>query len=197
MLRLLTATVLLAAVPSGTAGARQTNAERMSELAVRCVAPRAEGLDAIRLDGPSRLPFVRSAVVASWTAGGVTVYDAARADSAGVADVHLDVESAGVTYGRAGGDRIARTVSLALLVRVVEPDGRIRSDAACRDTLTDEVSRDALASLGNPAYPETIGQGPPAGWFRRILQPAVVTAATAVGVFLFFSLRSRRSDDGG
>jgi hypothetical protein len=193
VIRLPIALVLVAAVPARDAGAQTTNAERMSALAVRCVAERTAGADTVAVTGPERLPFIRSAVVAAWQASGVTVYEG---DAPGTA-VRLEVEDAGVRYDRADGGMIARSVHLDLMVRVTAPDGLILADDTCRGSESDLVERRAIESLGSPAWPETVAEEPPHGWLRRMLQPVVVTAATAAGVFLFFSLRSRRADDGG
>lgn len=196
MIRLPIALVLVAAVPARDAGAQATNAERMSALAVRCVAERTAGADTVAVTGPERLPFIRSAVVATWQASGVTVYEGDAEGAPGKA-VHLEVEDAGVRYDRADGGMIARSVHLDLMVRVAAPDGLILADDTCRGSESDLVERRAIESLGSPAWPETLAEEPAHGWLRRILQPVVITAATAAGVFLFFSLRSRRADDGG
>ena len=193
MIRLLTALVLAALVPPGLARAQATNAERMGELAVQCVSGRTAGVDTVIVSGPERLPFIRSAVVAAWQASGMAVYEAGGAGHA----VRLEVVDAGVRYARADDGLIERTVRLELMVRVAAPDGLVLVDETCARSQSDLVERGGLGSLESPAWPETVAEAPPRGFFRRILQPVVITAATAAGVFLFFSLRSRRADDGG
>lgn len=195
MIRPLTVLLLAAAVPSANARAQTSNAQRMGELAVGCVAPRTAGVDTVTVTGPDRLPFVRSAVIAAWHASGITVYEAG-ANRAGTA-VQLAVQDAGVRYAKADDGQIERTVRLDLLVRVTGVDGIILADETCGRSESDLVHRDVLESLEDPTWPETVAEPPPPGFFSRILKPVVVTAATAVGIFLFFSLRSRRSDDGG
>lgn len=182
---------------AGTARAQQTNAERMGRLAVECVSARTTGLDPVRLSGPDRLPFVRQAVVSAWHASGVTMYDSARsADSLGTA-VDLGVTGASVAYAKADAGQVERVVTLALRIAVTTSDGRILSDDLCERSERDLVDRDAIEALEDPVWPETVGVGPPRGFLGRVLQPVIITAATVAGVVLFFSLRSRRSNDGG
>ncbi len=193
VIRPLTVIVLVAAVLPWDAQAQATHAERLGALAVACVVGPTAGADTVSVSGPERLPFVRSAIVAAWQASGVTVYDA---DGPGHA-VRLEVLDAGVRYARADQGLIERTVRLELLVRIAAADGLVLVDETCSRSESDLVERDALESLENPTWPETMAEAPPRGFLRRILQPVVITAATAAGVFLFFSLRSRRANDGG
>jgi len=195
VIRPLLAIVLLAVVPTRGAGAQETNAERMSAMAVACVAERAAGADTVSIAGPVRLPFIRSAVTSSWQASGVPVFDAERTVVGTV--VRLTVPDAGVEYRRAERGQLERTVRLDLGVRVTAPDGRIRIDDTCSVSETDLVDADDVEALEDPSWPETVGEAPRPGFLRRIAQPVIVAAATAAGVFLFFSLRSRRADDGG
>jgi hypothetical protein len=128
---------------------------------------------------------------------GVEVFDASL-DSTGTGRlVRLSLERAGVTYARADHGQVDRVVQLDLRVSSTEPDGRILYDALCTDTVTDQVPRGSLDRLDDTNWPETRAEHPAAGWFGRVVKPAVIGAATAVGAFLFFSLRSRRTGDDG
>ena len=195
MIRPILAIVLLTLVPFRGAGAQETNAERMSAIAVACVAEHTSGADTLSIAGPERLPFIRSAVTAAWQASGIPVFDADRARAG--TEVRLAVTDAGVVYRRAEGGQFERTVRLDLGVRVTAPDGRVLADETCSRSETDLPDAADVQSLEDPTWPETVGEAPRPGFLRRIAQPLIVAAATAAGVFLFFSLRSRRADDGG
>jgi len=187
--------VFLAVVPARGAGAQETNAERMSAMAVACVDERVAGADTVSIAGAERLPFIRSAVTSSWQASGIPVFDAERAVTGTV--VRLTVPDAGVEYRRADGGKLERTVRLDLGIRVTAPDGRVRIDDTSARSETDLVGAGDIDSLEDPSWPETVGEAPRPGFLRRIAQPVIIAAASAAGVFLFFSLRSRRADDGG
>lgn len=161
----------------------------LSDLARSCV-PETSNLDPIALVPPSRLPFLRSAMVAELQSRGTNVL--AQPDS-GAALLEMDLERAGVAYESSGGGMVDRTISLALDVRLIDAEGVVRHDETCSPVSTDRVRRRSITDLEDPAYPETRGVAPLSIW-RRAVQPAVITLATAAGTVLFFSLRSRRSD---
>lgn len=161
----------------------------LSDLARSCV-PETSSLDPIALVPPSRLPFLRSALVAELQGRGANVL--AQPDS-GAAVLEIDLERAGVSYENSGSGMVDRTISLALDVRLVDAGGVVRHDQTCSPVATDRVRRQDISDLEDPAYAETRGVAPLSFW-RRAVQPAVITLATAAGTVLFFSLRSRRSD---
>ena len=106
------------------------------------------------------------------------------------------IEEARVGYARARRKQLNRTVTLALRYTFAAADGRLLGEARCRETFTDTIRRADRADLESEAFPETQGDAPRAGWMRRYLEPAVLAAATAITVYLFFNLRSDRTDDG-
>ncbi|HEX7070613.1 MAG TPA: hypothetical protein VF190_07395, partial [Rhodothermales bacterium] len=65
----------------------------------------------------------------------------------------------------------------------------------CTDAAVDTVRVADLALLEDRAFSETVGNRPEGGFFRRVIEPAVLVGAVAVGVFLFFSLRSDSSSE--
>ena len=109
--------------------------------------------------------------------------------------VMYTIEEARVGYERARRKQLARTVTLALRYSVTASNGRLLAEDRCRETFSDTIRRAGRAPLESEAFPETQGTVPRAGWMRRYLEPAVLAAATAITVYLFFNLRSDRSDD--
>ena len=62
--------------------------------------------------------------------------------------------------------------------------------------MSDSISREALSTVESDAFPMTSAPHPAKGWFKRYLEPVVLTTATVLGVYLFFTLRSDSNDDG-
>ena len=174
------------------ASAQSTNLALYQDLAVDCLGALPGDLDSFSLEGPERMPYVRSALISRWQDDGRSVF---AADSSGdVAHLVYHIDDARVRYARQDGD-VARRVALALRYTLTAPDGRILEDDRCAEEFSDVIPRGALAAVQNEAYAETQADAPEAGWFRRYLEPVVITAATAVAVYLFFTLRSNEADD--
>ncbi|MBO6574189.1 MAG: hypothetical protein JJ896_02135 [Rhodothermales bacterium] len=180
-------TCLLLALP---AAAQPSNVEVLSEMAVGCIPDQITG-DGLVLDPPSRPPFLSGALVSALQARDVTVL---APEGAAASNLSMDLSRAAVAYGRAPGGRIARTVSMAMAVRLVV-DEVVVVDRLCEPSRSDVISRAAAEQVNEPAYPETRADVPQSLW-QRAVQPAVITLATAAGTVLFFSLRSRRADGG-
>ena len=194
MLRLCVIVVLLCFqhAASGQALDVETNMDVLSRLASTCL-PDTDGLSAVALEAPSRLPFLGSELVSSLTARGTTVLAKTVSQEPPTARLAVDLQRAGVTYERAGSGWLSRTTSLALAVRLTGAGQEILHDELCTPSATDRVRRGQIPELEESAYPETRGTVPLSLW-RRAVQPAMITLATAAGTVLFFSLRSRRSD---
>lgn len=165
-----------------------TTAEMLASLAVTCVP--SHGADEMVLRSPSRLPFLGSAVFEHLESRGITVLAERRE---GIPELTLGLERAAVAYERAGSGRIQREASLAMSVRLLSGQGTVLEESVCARDARDIVPREDVEALEESAYPETRGEIPLSRW-RRVIQPAVVAAATAAGTVLFFSLRSRRTD---
>lgn len=175
-----------------------SNIDVYQQIAVGCVAEAPAAVAAFRLDMPAQMPYLRSALAARWQEMQKQVY---LADSTyttappSLPTLEIQIEQAGIDYQRGGRKSVNRAVTLGLRYTLIGGDGQLLQEGHCADTVRDTVPRDQLDALATPAYPETQAEAPPAGWFRRYAQPAVLTAATAVTVYLFFSLRSDSSSN--
>lgn len=182
----------------GVGYAQTTNLAAYQNLAVRCLADVPDTVQAFRLDAPALMPYLRAALVERWQAEGHTLY---LADSSfqtpGLPPPRLryEIEQAQVEYERAGRRQMDRTVTLGLRYTFIGSDGRLLHDDRCLDTFTDTLRRADQAAVQTDAFPETQAEAPSGSWRRRLLEPAVLAAATAVTIFLFFNLRSERTDD--
>lgn len=174
------------------AAAQTTNLELYQDMALDCLGDAATGIDTVALQASERMPYVRSALVKKWQDEGLVVF---QADSAAQYPLlAYEIEQAEVAYARRG-RQIARRVALGLRYSLTTSSGRIMLDDRCAEERSDLIDRDALEVVESDAYPETRAEAPHGGWFRRYLEPVVITAATAVAVYLFFSLRSTQADD--
>ncbi len=161
-------------------------------MAVECLGTLPPQVGRFVLEPTDEMPYVRSALIETWQADDREIYlSDASADEARVA---YDVETAEVTYERRG-RQLAREVRLTLHYSVANADGRVLADDRCTRIRADVIPRAQVDAVETASYPETRAELPAGGWTRRVLEPAVVTAATAVAVYLFFTLRSAGGDD--
>ena len=166
-------------------------------LAVRCLVQVPDTTRVLSLASPSVMPFLRTALVAAWQGEGRAIYlaDATFTESApSMPRLSYAVEQAGVTYAPASRRVLERTITLALQYTYATEGGHLLRDARCKDSYSDTIRRSDRLMLETAAYPETQGAAPKAGWVRRYVEPAVLATVSAVTVFLFFNLRSDRTD---
>ena len=187
-------------VLAGTAGgavAQPTNLEAFQALAVQCLAEAPGAAQRFRLAAPAQMPYLRTALLDRWRADGRTAFLADSVAAPGdLPQLRYEIEEVGVAYERAGRKRLARTVTLGLRYDLVGADGEVLADDRCRHVHADAIRRADLEALEAPAFPETQAEAPGGGFRQRYLEPALLATATAVTIFLFFNLRSERSDDG-
>lgn len=188
----LAAALFLTICAVSTAAAQSTNLSLYQEMAVECLSELPADVDSLILEAPQNMPYVRSALVALWQADGRDVFFPDAPIS--TARLAYDVEEAAVTYVRRG-DRFEREVRLTLRYTVTTESGRVLADDRCSRSRQDLIARAEVDAVQSPVYAETQGQLPRGGWFRRVLEPAVLTAAAAVAVYLFFALRSTGGED--
>ena len=200
-MRVLLVLVCLASTawPAARAQPTPTNLEAYQTLALRCLAAVPDTATVVALDAPALMPYLRTALTDAWRNDGRTLFLAdSSLQPAGPAVPRLAyaIENVGVEYARARRKQLNRAVSLTLRYTFTTAQGRLLDEARCSETFTDTIRRAERAALESEAFPETQGTLPRAGWMRRYLEPAALAAATAITVYLFFNLRSDRSDDG-
>ena len=191
MRRLAAAVLLAAAVP---AFAQTSNLELYQEMAVECLGGLTGAADSLAIVSPARMPYLRSSLVNEWQKAGRVVYLAdTTAVRFNIPRLSYEVERAAVEYARRG-KQVERRLRLDLRYTLTGADGLVIADDRCSSNRSDLINRTDLMRLQDPLYPETQAEPPPAGWIRRYLEPAVLTTATAVAVYLFFTLRSDAGD---
>ena len=184
---------------SSTTGAQPTNMETFQALAVECMGFISDVKEGLIIDTPGQMPYVRSAIVTRLNQRGRQVF---LADSvytnqpANLSTLSYKIDAASVVYERLRKKKARRTVHFSATTMLVSAQGALINDEVCNEHFTDTLSVAALPSLESGSFSET--QAPPlkAGFFRRIFQPVMLTTATALTVYLFFTLRSESSNDG-
>jgi hypothetical protein len=184
--------VLLSLLLSSVSAGQATNLELFQEMAVECLGGVPIGADTLLLEAPETMPYLRSALTNLWKEDERTIF---LADSSAVPLPLLAyrIENSDVEYARRG-KQIERRLKLDIRFTYTDRNGRLMSDDRCSAVRTGPVAMSDMAQIQDAAYPETQAEMPEAGWFRRYLEPVVLTAATAVAVYLFFTLRSNAGD---
>lgn len=171
--------------------AQETNISLYQKLALQCLSSLPDSIESFELDASREMPYLRPALVAGWQEEGRNVYLAdSLAQNRDLPILRYRVDDASVAYEPEGRGRLRRTVALTLQYTLVAADGRLATEQRCTESTNDLISRRDIDEIEAGAYPETQSAIPDAGWIRRYLEPAVLTVATAVGVYLFFSIRS-------
>lgn len=191
-MRKVAACVLCCLFLTAGATAQTTNLSIFQDMAVECLGAVPVAVDTLELDAPDSMPYVRSALVTHWQNEGRAVFVADS--SSGYPRLSYEVEKSDVAFSRRG-RRVQRRVSLALSYTLAEPNGLVLVDDRCTDEYVDIIRRQAVPAVQSDAHPETQSEPPQSGWFRRYLEPVVITTATAVAVYLFFALRSADGSD--
>ena len=192
------AALLLTVFCSATISAAQpAHVDRLQEAGLRCLAGAPAGVESVTLAAHARAPYLRSAFVEAWRRQGISVFET---DSLGAAAdraaFRYDVEEVRIAFERAGSGVVARAARVSLHYMLIAPNGMILADELCSGETTDTLETEAIAGLVDARYPETDVEFERGGLFRRIIQPAVIFGAAVIGTYLFFNLRSKRTEGG-
>ncbi len=193
MLIALTGLVLLPALP---AQAQQTNLSAFQDMALQCLASAPDTVRSFRLDAPAQMPYLRTSLVERWRADSRVIFlaDSSLMQQPLLPLLTYEIEEAQVVYTREKRKRLRRTVALEVRYALTSAEGQIWDEQHCRRVFTDTIRSADVAGLESESFPETRAALPEAGWIRRYLEPAVLTAAAGIGIYLFFSLRSSQSE---
>lgn len=173
-----------------------TNLEAYQVLAVGCLAEVPGSRSAFRLEAAPAMPYLRQALVQHWKQQGRAVFLADTAAAGDMDRLTYGVDLARVRYEKARRRILRRTVELELSYALVARSGEVLADDRCRRDYSDTLERSAVSGRETPAFSETVGTLPRGGFTRRYLEPAVLAAASALTVFLFFRLRSESTSGG-
>ncbi len=112
------------------------------------------------------------------------------------ATVEVSLVEATVIYGPAfreslfGRQRSQRTIKTTLSASVRSPAEEVLFAGNLSRVYSDTVYTGNLDELESPGIQYTHGEPPREGFFDNILEPAILLGATAVAIYLFFTVRS-------
>lgn len=174
--------------------AQDSNEAIYTQLALACMPALSAEQESVSLSPFNKMPYVRSALVDSLKSLDTKVYlpDSTRS----LAQLSYTINKATVSYKRLRRKKVQRDVTFNAAVMLVSHDGEVLEDAVCDKQFSDTVKLADLSSLESGSYPETQASHPKAGLAKRFLQPAMLTAASALTVYMFFTLRSESGSDG-
>ena len=173
----------------------------LAQLASTCLAPAVEGVTDFRFIAQGRAPFLASALSRMWIDENKNVHlsesppQSAESDVSSLPLLAWTIDRATIHLERAGRKSVERTSDIALTWWLSESTGRLLNTKTCSLSSSDEMTRREAEALADVRFSETNPDLPPAARWRRIVEPVVLTGATAVGTYLLFNLRSRRADN--
>jgi hypothetical protein len=170
----------------------------LAGLTERCLEQAINDHRAFRFRAQGATDHVASPLVARWTAQDLTVY--LEPSEAPVPLLVVTTDRSAVTLHRADRRTVRREVVVDLTWWLSSAGGDVLDTQTCRDAASDRLSRKqarALAVEGSPIFDPGL---PARSWvwagMERTMEPVILLGATAIGTYLFFNLRSRRSDTG-
>jgi len=194
--------LILCQARAGSSPAVPNNAEQLDLLVLRAIAQipacsSAEEHDFIisrtpRGDGVERMVDQR---LSEWAlaAGSKTVriVEPGKSGDANAIQLRYSVLAVGSDYTPIyRPDSLRRTVSMTIQFTLLNPDQEIAWAKTISDSLLDSIDADALKQLEECDLPATVGIGPKKTQKWKWLEPALVTAVSAMVVYLFYSYRS-------
>jgi len=191
--------LLLSAIIARPPGAlaQAGHVEKLQEAAVACISGVITGVDSVRVDADENFAYVRPALLMLWRENGVKafLFDSTESVSR-TPSFRYRVNDARISLERAASGRVARTASISLQYLLTGPDERILTDELCTRSLTDTLTVDQVNRLVDPRFAETSVSYESRSLLRRVVEPAVILGAAVIGTYLFFNLRSKRTEGG-
>ncbi len=187
---------LLVFLPSAVYS-QPSHVEQLRDAAVACLGTTLADIQSFTLVADERAPYLRSSLVARWLNERREVYesDSLRTDRE-LPAFRYHVDDVQITLRRIGSGRVERIARVALRYTLLGPGKQILADSMCDEQIVDTIAEDRVRTLADPRFAETNVRLEYESLFKRILEPAVIVGAAVVGTYLFFNLRSKRTNDG-
>ena len=191
--------ILVSLLVSGLTYAQSTNLEVYQEMAAECLEPFADTLSTLTLKGTADTPYLHEKALQGWLRRGNRVVLADSLQSLQNSDTGLQlvyrIDRQDLEYLYRNRRNLKRQFHLELQMRILSQQQEVLANQQCTKTYSDSVRRSQISDLEHAAYPETRAVLPTAGWVKRYLEPGVLISASALGVYLFFNLRSTSNSD--
>lgn len=187
---------ICAALPR-PAAAQDTHADVLGGMVEDCLGPAVADADTFRVAFEGVPGFMETRLIAHWLDEGRVVLAGEASGEDDAADLHLHaaIDEAGVVLDRAGGGMLERTARIVVTYRLTASTDRVLAADTCRSSEQDVIDGDLAESLADGRYSGTSPEIPSTSRLRRFVEPVVVIGAAAIGTYLFFNLRSSRSDN--
>ncbi|MBN1541876.1 hypothetical protein JW992_06990 [candidate division KSB1 bacterium] len=105
--------------------------------------------------------------------------------------LHAHILNTDVHYRtRQTGDILQRSVGLSLQFSVFDDDKQLLWAESIRDSLVDELEVGRIARIEDPTIPATVGIKPDSSHKQKWIEPLLVSAVSAVVIYLFYTYRS-------
>ena len=199
MVRILVCLGILALLSTPTSHAQQKNLNVFQHLAIQCLGSVPKEVKSFRLTAPSAQPYIRSALVSYWRSLDHRIFlpDSSAANSpTSLALLSYSIDEATVTYSRLRKKKVARQILLTTHYSYTSQSGELLDDSSCTQNYKDTLAFADLASIENDIFPETTATHPQKNWLSRYIEPVLLATASALGVYLFFTIRSDNNSDG-
>lgn len=194
LLIILSLLVLPAPAFAQTGESAPPHADVLADLTSECLEPAITAPSSFRFLAQGATDLVASSLVAAWTREGKTVF--IQPPDTPVALLVATTDQAVVDLKRDGRRMLTRTVSVDLTWWLSSPEGDVIGTDTCRSSSRDSLTRSQAESMAVDGSSVLDPSLPPRSRLVHAAQPVVLLAGTAVGTYLLFNLRSRRSDDG-
>ncbi len=175
--------------PVLTLQAQPTNLHILDSLATACLQRLPDTLQALQLEGDPDHPYLQPAIASFLQQQSIRVW--LQQAPASLPRLAYRIPSHEIHYTPAKGKRLQRSIHLVITYQLLHADGHVLWQELCSRRYTDVIDRQALANIEDPAFPQTQGTRPPSIW-QRYIQPALWIGATAITVYLLFTLRGQR-----
>lgn len=173
------------------ASGQDSNLSIMTTLTDECLSPALPPSGKLGYQHRGLVAEVEFDLVDRWMSRDLTPI---RTDSAAaVADfpiLSFQISDARVTYEKQKKGFVRRTVNVSISAILYQNDEVRQSIVSCPGVYSDEIARSSISDVEDPSVPETVSAAPQSGFLKRYVQPVIVGAASAVAVYLFFSVRS-------
>ncbi|KER09975.1 MAG: hypothetical protein HY22_07950 [[Candidatus Thermochlorobacteriaceae] bacterium GBChlB] len=138
--------------------------------------------------------YLDAGVQAALLSSGITLYETPEKARDAV-QLSYQLSSSSLSYralsGQGGDEKTERRFGLTLLVKAVEPSGKVVVADSFSATRLDTVQTAELAALEDMRFPETRKSSTTSSVLESVAAPVAVISAVGIIVFLFFSVRSR------
>ena len=191
--------IMAGILPIEATYAQSTNLEVYQQLTADCLEPFSDTLSTLVLNSPPDRSYLHEKVLQTWISDGkrIVLNDTSQGLSNPGTGYSLAyrVDRQDVDYQYRNRRSLKRQIRLEIQMRILSSNQVVLASEHCSRAFSDTLPQSKISDMEHAAYPETRAPLPTAGWVKRFLEPGVLISASALGVYLFFNLRSSSNSD--